>query len=193
MKRRMLGAILMGMVMMLSACGVESDPSQKEVEQKIEETKEPEQKESESEKVEAKESVESVAQESEDSAAVMISIYHVNDDATAFVSEEAEIADLTAENVLAALTDWEIVPKEVQILDFQYVTADEGETIEMDVNHAFATYISSMGSTGEYYTLGSVCNTFLEAFNCKRIKITVEGETLATGHADYPEYLGMFE
>ena len=41
--------------------------------------------------------------------------------------------------------------------------------------------------------LGSGVNTFLDAFDCERIQIKVEGATLQTGHTDYPGYLNRFQ
>lgn len=42
---------------------------------------------------------------------------------------------------------------------------------------------------GEYATLGNVCNTFLDAYACEKIQITVEGNTLETSHTEYHGYL----
>ena len=50
-----------------------------------------------------------------------------------------------------------------------------------------------MGSTGEYYIIGSVCNTFLDAYGCEKIKITVENATLETGHAEFSGYLTRYQ
>ena len=33
----------------------------------------------------------------------------------------------------------------------------------------------------------------LSAYDCEQVKITVEGQTLATGHAEYPGYMTKFE
>ena len=63
----------------------------------------------------------------------------------------------------------------------------------VDFNGAFGVYVSSKGTTGEYYTIGSIVNTFLDAYGCEKIKITVEGNTLETGHNDYPGYMDRFE
>ena len=63
------------------------------------------------------------------------------------------------------------------------------ESIVIDFNMAFSELISSMGSAGEYYILGSVCNTYLDVYESEQIKITVEGEILSTGHAEYDNYM----
>jgi len=63
----------------------------------------------------------------------------------------------------------------------------------VDFNEAFGAYVCSMGTTGEYYTIGSIVNTFLDVYGCEKVKITVEGNTLETGHAEYPGYMNRFE
>ena len=123
----------------------------------------------------------------------ILQVYFSNDDATAFVSEEVQIDALTPEAVLNALISKGAVAADVQILAFNTVTVDNKPSVEIDFNPTFSTFVTNMGSTGEYFAIGSVCNTFLNAYNCEQIKITVEGQTLTTGHAEYPGYLTAFE
>lgn len=67
------------------------------------------------------------------------------------------------------------------------------KALDLDLNQAFGNALGSMGTAGEYMTLGSLCNTFLDAYGCEKIQITVEGNTLETGHTEYPGYLNKFE
>ena len=106
---------------------------------------------------------------------VSIIIYYCNDDATDFASEEVQIASLSESEVLKALIDKGVLPEDVQALSFENVVVDGKNSIDLDLNDAFTSYISSIGSTGEYYAIGGICNTFLDAYDCEQIKITVEG------------------
>ncbi len=121
-----------------------------------------------------------------------ITVYYSNEDATAFDSEEIQMGSFSAENILNALVDKGVVTADVKILSLEVKEVDGKDTIEIDFNNAFASYISSMGTSGEYYIMGGVCNTFLDAYECDQIKITVEGGTLETGHAEYPGYMTQF-
>lgn len=121
-----------------------------------------------------------------------ITVYSCNDDATAFVSSEVELDSLTPQAVLDALFVQGAVSADVKINSLEKSTVDGEDTILIDFNSAFASYVSSMGSTGEYYAVGSVCNTFLDAYFCDQIKITVDGATLETGHMEYSGYLEKF-
>lgn len=137
-------------------------------------------------------SKEDEGEENKPAESVKIHVYSSNDDATAFQSTEAAITSLSPEAVLQALALQGAIAADVKINSLEQSTVDGISTLLIDFNGAFASYVSSMGSTGEYYAIGGVCNTFLDAYGCEQIKITVDGATLETGHTDYPGYMGMF-
>lgn len=130
---------------------------------------------------------------SNEDKSVEIKLYVSNDDATAFVSESVKIDELTPENIVKVLIEKSVLPSDVQVLKCDKQIVDGVESLEIDFNEAFGAYVCSMGTTGEYYTIGSVVNTFLDAYGCEKIKITVEGNTLESGHAEYPGYMNRFE
>ena len=192
MKRKMtvLLMVLVGM-MCLTACSKSSESQETTVqeEQEKEDKSDSEEVEGASEEKEAP-----VVQESEEpeDEPREIQIYYCNEDATAFTSEEVQIDSLSPEAVLNALIEKGAIAADVEILSFETTTVDGKSTILLDFNDAFASYISSMGSTGEYFVMGSICNTFLDAYDCDQIQITVDGDTLSTGHAEYPGYMTTF-
>lgn len=130
---------------------------------------------------------------SETSASKEITIYVSNEDATAFDTKTAELEQVTPELVLDELIENGVLTEGIEILDFQTSKVEGEDAIEIDFNDLFSQYLTGKGSTGEYYCLGSVCNTFLEAYDCEKVKVTVEGEELATGHNVYSGYMGMFK
>ena len=187
--KRILGIILIIFVMCLTACNKgnnSSSPKQVEKENELEKFNESQEK-----KPANNERQDNIEEEVTDE--IVITIYFSYDDATSFVSEEVQIDALTPEAVLNALISKGAVAADVQIQAFNTVTVDNKPSVEIDFNPAFSTFVTNMGSTGEYFAIGSVCNTFLNAYNCEQIKITVEGQTLTTGHAEYPGYLTAFE
>ena len=94
---------------------------------------------------------------------------------------------------MKVLIEKSVLPSDVQVLKCDKQTVDGVESLDVDFNEAFGAYVCSMGTTGEYYTIGSVVNTFLDAYGCEKVKITVEGNTLESGHAEYPGYMNRFE
>ena len=184
--------VLVGM-MCLTACSKSSESQ----ETTVQEEQEKEDK-SDSEEVEdaSEEKEDPVVQESEEEPEDEpgeIQIYYCNEDATAFTSEEVQIDSLFPEAVLNALIEKGAIAADVEVMQLETTTVDGKQTLLLDLNDAFASYISSMGSTGEYFVMGSICNTFLDAYDCDQIQITVGGDTLSTGHAEYPGYMSKFE
>lgn len=122
---------------------------------------------------------------------VTISVFYSNDDATAFTADMVKIKELTPENVLNALADKGVIDKGIKINKFEVSEIDGMQSIDIDFDQKFKEYIMSCGSTQEYYVIGGICDTFIKAYQADRIKITVDGNCLETGHNDYPDY--MFE
>lgn len=122
---------------------------------------------------------------------VTISVFYSNDDATAFTADMVKIKELTPKNVLNALADKGVIDKGIKINKFEVSEVDGMQSIDIDFDQKFKEYIMSCGSTQEYYVVGGICNTFIKAYRADRIKITVDGNCLETGHNDYPDY--MFE
>ena len=122
-----------------------------------------------------------------------IDVYFSNEDATGFTTETVKLESLSAEEVLNALIEKGAVAADVKLLSLKQSQKDGEEVLDLDFTAELGTYLNSLGTTGEYMTIGSICNTYLEAYGCQKIKITVKGETLATGHAEYPGYMEKFK
>ncbi|MBE5062940.1 GerMN domain-containing protein [Lachnospiraceae bacterium DSM 108991] len=205
MKSKLITTILLiTLVFSLTACGKNSGDSQELSD--TSDTQTEEQKEEEPGEVEDTETEnEEPQQESEDgqdtqtpvqepaAETATITVYYSNADATAFESSEVSIPSLSPEAVLGALVSQGALTADVAENSFTVNTVDGKASIELDLNSAFAAYVSNMGSTGEYYTVGALVNTFLDAYECEQIRITVDEEVLSTGHAEYPGYLARFE
>lgn len=192
MKSKLITAILLlAMAFSLTACGKSSDGGQTSSVNSDTQTEEQGADEKEAEELDA-EKEQTPAQEPAAEMAT-ITVYYSNADATAFESSEVSIPSLSPEAVLGALVSQGALTADVAENSFTVNTVDGKASIELDLNSAFATYVSNMGSTGEYYTVGALVNTFLDAYECEQIRITVDEEVLSTGHAEYPGYLARFE
>lgn len=198
MKRKVFAILLVVMLVSVSACSnsTSTDSSQtanqktEQQEDKNNADQKDENKEEQSGENSDEKSQNTVSNEDK---SVEIKVYMSNDDATAFVSESVEIAELTPENIVNALVQKSVLSSDVRVLKCEEQTVDGVKSLDVDFNEAFGAYVCSMGTTGEYYTIGSIVNTFLDAYGCEKIKITVEGNTLESGHAEYPGYMNCFE
>ena len=195
--------LLLTLVFSLAACGRNSGDSQEtsdssdtqteeQKEEEPEETEEPEAEEEQPSQDTTDTDTQTPSQEPAAETAT-ITVYYSNADSTAFESAEVQIASLSPEAVLEALVSQGALTADVAENSFTMSTVEGKASIELDLNSAFATYVSNMGTTGEYYTVGALVNTFLDAYECEQIRITVDGNALSTGHAEYPGYLARFE
>ena len=107
--------------------------------------------------------------------------YRGNENADGLLSREVLVPEITLDIVLRALMEDGVVPADVSV---RTLTRKE-EQLLIDFNNAFFLHLCSMGTAGETMIVNSVVNTFLSAYNATSVIITVEGQTLETGHVIY--------
>ena len=196
MKKRIICVLFLSLTVMIFGCAKSEETDnnvqtkdntvqQESNKEKGDEEKEVKQEEKDTDTLEEKKDMEVSKYE--------INIYHSNDDATGFTSEKVEVDEITVEDIVKELVEKSVLTSDIKVNNFETVDLDGKQSINLDFNQAFDTFINGKGSTGEYYTVGSIVNTFLDAYSCEQIKITVEGGTLETGHTDYPGYMSRFE
>lgn len=199
MKKRIIIFILTGIILTMSACSNSTSTNSSQADnQKIEQQENDKNNVDQKEENKEEQSGENSDEKSENTVSnedksVEINAYVSNDDATAFVAESVKIDELTPENIVKVLIEKSVLPSDIQVLKCDKQTIDGVKSLDVDFNEAFGAYVCSKGTTGEYYTIGSIVNTFLDAYGCEKVKITVEGNTLETGHAEYPRYMNRFE
>ena len=116
------------------------------------------------------------------------SLYTPNDNADGFHTETISTEDLSAETVLTELKKQNVLPDTVSMNSFNI---DNG-LITIDFNQAFADIVCSMGTSGELMIVGSVVNTFLDAFQAESVYFTVDGQILESGHETYDFNMTFF-
>ena len=116
------------------------------------------------------------------------SIYVPNDNANGFVVETISTADISAETVLTELKKRNVLPEAVSINNLHM---DNG-LITIDFNQSFTDAVCSMGTSGELMVVGSVVNTFLDAFQAESVYFTVDGQILESGHVIYDFAMPFF-
>lgn len=121
-----------------------------------------------------------------------ITVYAQNKDVSGFDKKEVSLEAITPETVLSQLAAAGVLPSDTTVLSFTKKEKDGEQVIDLDLSEKFGTYMKEMGSSAEYLVIGSICNTYLDVYHCAKIHITVNGEMLATGHAEYPGYMTRF-
>lgn len=108
-------------------------------------------------------------------------IYLPDGNAEGFVTQTVWVSQISADGVLEQLQRAKLLPETVIINAF----GAEGDQLNIDFNTAFADIINSVGTSGERMIIGSLVNTFLNAFQAESVFLTVEGEILESGHVVY--------
>lgn len=203
MKKKYVSGILMAVVLMfaVTACGTteQSEPEQDKITQE-EQNKEPEKEPSgevtdttkEADQGEVQQEPEDTSKDENNLGPGTITVYSQNKDVSGYDKKEVSLEEITPQTVLSQLAAAGVLPSDTMVLSFTKKEQDAEQVIDLDLSEKFGSYIKEMGSSAEYLVIGSICNTYLDVYHCAKIHITVNGEMLATGHAEYPGYMTRF-
>lgn len=129
------------------------------------------------------------AESPEPPASVSYTLYLPNENANGFVTQNVETDRITADGILLELQKAGALPDTVILNAF----GSQDDQLILDFNSAFADAVDAMGTSGEYMIIGSLVNTFLNAFQAHSLTFTVEGQILESGHVIYDFPLTYFE
>ena len=127
--------------------------------------------------------------ETEAPQAAAIRVYYGNDNADALLSKEVTLPELTPEAVANELIAVSILPEGTLVNRLEVL----GPILYLDLSYEFFAKLQTMGTAGEWITVGSVTNTFLEAYGIDSLILTVNGSVIETGHTVYDFPLTRFE
>lgn len=118
-------------------------------------------------------------------------IYTSNDEATGFNIIQVDYQDEDTLDVLVKnLKSQNIIPENVKINNFQIFDTKAN----LDLSEEYLPFITTQGTTGEYYSIACLVNSFLHTYDgLDTISVTVNGEGFSTGHAEYFGEFHMFE
>ena len=214
-KFRLLPVIAVSTVLMMGITGCESTTQQpakeetKKEETKEEETKQPEtSKETDSESTETKDTTEekdgkdSEAEkkeditketESEKSQEEQLTLYFPNENADGWNVTKNQIEQVTPDIIIGQLVGAGAIPDSVTVVSFGEDQGENGLILKLDLSSNFAEGLLNMGTAGEYLTMGSVVNSFLDTYQADGIEITAGGNVIETGHTSFEGVLNHFD
>lgn len=125
-----------------------------------------------------------------DASGTRVTLYVGNDNADGLVRTQIDLAELTPENLVDALMFAGGIPENTKVLSF--AQSADGMQLTLNLSGDFAAGVRQMGTAGESMMLGSLVNTFLEAYGAQSLVLQIEGKPLETGHNIYEEPFGYF-
>lgn len=120
-----------------------------------------------------------------DKKSIMASIYSYDINKPELIKNTAEIKELQPQLLIDELIKLKIAPEGTIVNNFNIETVDNLKTIYLDLNSNFVNY--GLGSSAEISTLDCLANTFLENYDCNRLKLTINGNEYESGHLSFEE------
>lgn len=128
-------------------------------------------------------------QEEEPAFAAATVVYY---GASGLREESLSVEEITPEALVSALARHNIVSLDTKVLSLQEQEEDGTKVLYLDLSKAFREYLLTMSEEAECNILASVTNTFLSNYDATEMYILVEGEPLATTHAEYTQALSVY-
>ncbi len=121
----------------------------------------------------------------EESGPKQVNIYYSNEMADGLEVTKVEMENITPELLISNLATYNIVPKDTRVNQAEVTDEDGVSVLLLDLSQEFGNYVATMGTSGEYVIMGALTNTFLDAYSADRLRLTVDGKVLETGHTVY--------
>lgn len=104
------------------------------------------------------------------------------------VEEKTVTVENNAQSVMDALIENGAAPEGTRVNSAEV----DGKTLKLDLSKEFGDAVKSTGTAGETMYLVSLVDTFLVFYDCDQLVLTVEGQTLETGHQVYDQPIEMY-
>lgn len=135
---------------------------------------------------------ETPAQETPDASpaasSVECTLFLLNDDGIVGVEEKTVTVENNAQSVMDALMENGAAPEGTRVNRAEV----DGKTLKLDLSKAFGDAVKRTGTAGETAYLANLVDTFLVFYDCDQLVLTIEGQTLETGHQVYDQPIEMY-
>ncbi len=180
LSRWMLLVVALGSVLLFSGCGASSDEASEPVttpDSVVEEVVTPEP----TENAEIATEPEEVPPVEEPTPEYSYVVYQPNDTVDGIV----EVALTSEEEPTLAIISQGYFDQLAMDTHGAAILSFDEETHTLDMNEGFGTLMSYMGTSGELVILDSLVTTVCQWYGIDELTLTVEGQTLETGHSIY--------
>lgn len=131
--------------------------------------------------------------ESEESQEEQLILYLPNENADGWNVTKSQMEQITPDIIIGQLVGAGAIPDSVTVVSFGEDQGEKGLILKLDLSSNFAEGLLNMGTAGEYLTMGSVVNSFLDTYQADGIEITAGGAVIETGHTSFEGVLNHFD
>lgn len=130
---------------------------------------------------------------SEESQEEQLILYLPNENADGWNVTKNQMEQITPDIIIGQLVGAGAIPDSVTVVSFGEDQGENGLILKLDLSSNFAEGLLNMGTAGEYLTMGSVVNSFLDTYQADGIEITAGGAVIETGHTSFEGVLNHFD
>ena len=123
---------------------------------------------------------------------IALHVYCGDEQAENIVQKTVYVEEVTEQSIMEELGSALNLDPQAGLKDISFGTYGGDKVVMLDFNQAFADYLKKLSQQGEMIVMGSITNTFLEAYQSELLLVTVEGKVLDTGRNIYEEYLETY-
>lgn len=114
-------------------------------------------------------------------APVTFFLYTPNENVDGFDKREVTLGTLDAQAILELLIAEDVLNESVALNSVEL----QNDQLLLDFNSAYFDQLVTYGTSGELMMMGSVVNTYLDAYDAQSVVITADGEIMESGHVVY--------
>lgn len=114
-------------------------------------------------------------------ASVTFFLYTPNENVDGFERREVTLGTLDAQAILELLIAEDVLNENVALNSVEL----QDDQLLLDFNSAYFDQLVTYGTSGELMMMGSVVNTYLDAYDAETVVITANGEIMESGHVVY--------
>ena len=114
-------------------------------------------------------------------ASVTFFLYTPNENVDGFEKREVTLGTLDAQAILELLIAEDVLNENVALNSVEL----QNDQLLLDFNSAYFDQLVTYGTSGELMMMGSVVNTYLDAYDAQSVVITADGEIMESGHVVY--------
>lgn len=181
MKSKVLGVLLVTMLM-VCGCGQRGSDESQKTPVKNENTQTPEKDEKE-----PVQNADKPGKEDSEESEKNITLYYIEESTGDTASKEVCVKGDLSKGIVEQLKSEKVLSEACSVQNLSVNSTEK--TVDLAMNKAFGDYIRGMGTTGSEQVLECVVKTYLNAYECKGLKITEDGSPLDTGHTVLDGYM----